>query len=117
VDGSNLGRSRGGLGIGLALVATLAAGKAGEVIIRLPQSALRMSSADSKPTTFTHLFIAVDLMNTVAETDETNNTAIVEKEALESSAADLRIAVYRFKICLIKKLWSVVLNLISKTLV
>jgi hypothetical protein len=64
-------------------VPSLAAGEAKEVTLRLPQAALRMTGADGQPAAFTHLFVAVDLMNAVAETDETNNTAVVERGAVE----------------------------------
>lgn len=67
-------------------VKSLAAGASGEVTLRLSQSALKLAAADGRPTAFTHLFVAVDLMNAVAETDETNNTAIVERAALETLA-------------------------------
>jgi hypothetical protein len=70
-------------------VNSLAAGQSGEVTLRLPQSALKMPGAvDGKPAVFTHLFVAVDLMNTVAETDETNNTAVVERAAVDGAAAN-----------------------------
>jgi len=68
-------------------VASLAAGEAKQVTLRLPQKALKLARADGTSTAFTHLFVAVDLMNTVAETDKTNNTAIVERAALEGSIA------------------------------
>jgi subtilase family serine protease len=67
-------------------VKSLAAGEVKEVTLRLPQNALMLAGPDGRPTAFTHLFVAVDLMNTVAETDETNNTAIVERTALEPTA-------------------------------
>jgi hypothetical protein len=70
-------------------VNSLAAGQSGEVTLRLPQSALKMTGAvDGKPAVFTHLFVAVDLMNTVAETDETNNTAVVERAAVDAVATN-----------------------------
>ena len=69
-------------------VSSTAAGEAKEVTLRLPQSALKLTGVDGKPTFFTHLFIAVDLMNTVAETDKTNNTAVVDGAALETTAVN-----------------------------
>ncbi len=66
-------------------VKSLTAGKSAEVTLRLPQSALKLIGTDNQPTAFTQLFVAVDLMNTVAETDESNNTAVVERSALEAS--------------------------------
>lgn len=69
-------------------IGTLAAGEAKEVTLRLPQSAMKLAGADGKLTAFTQLFVAVDLMNTVAETDETNNTAVVDRAALEATAAN-----------------------------
>lgn len=68
-------------------VPSLVAGEAKEVTLRLPQRALRLAGADGRPAAFTHLFIAVDLMKAVAETDETNNTAVVERAALEGGVA------------------------------
>jgi hypothetical protein len=67
--------------------ASLAAGDVKEVTLRLPQKALKLPSADGTPAGFTHLFVAVDLLNTIAETDETNNTAVVERAALEGGVA------------------------------
>jgi hypothetical protein len=69
-------------------VKSLAAGDVQTVTLRLPQKALKLTGADNKPTAFTHLFVAVDLTNAVAETDETNNTAVIERAALESGAAN-----------------------------
>ena len=69
-------------------VASLAAGEVKTITLRLPQSALKLTGADSKLVAFTHLFVAVDLMNTVAETDEINNTAVVERAALETLTAN-----------------------------
>jgi hypothetical protein len=68
-------------------VPSLAAGEVKEVTLRLPQKALQLAGPDGQLTAFTHLFVAVDLMNTVAETDKTNNTAVVERAALEGSIA------------------------------
>ena len=64
----------------------LAAGEVKEVTLRLPQKALKLPAPNGKTFAFSHLFVAVDLMNTVAETDETNNTAVVERTALETLA-------------------------------
>jgi hypothetical protein len=69
-------------------IQSLAAGELKEVTLRLPQSAMKLAGDDGKPIAFTRLFIAVDLMNTVAETDESNNTAIVDRAALETTAAN-----------------------------
>ena len=71
----------------LVEVESLAAGQVKEVTLRLPLKSMQLHRpGQGLPTAFTHLFVAVDLNNTVAETDETNNTAIVERAALESSA-------------------------------
>jgi hypothetical protein len=67
-------------------VSSLAAGEVKEVTLRLPQKALQFAGPDGQPTAFTHLFVAVDPMNAVAETDKTNNTAVVERAALEGGA-------------------------------
>ncbi len=72
---------------GVVEVKSLAAGQSGEVTLRLPQAALKMDGADGRSTPFTRLFVAVDLMNTVAETDKANNTAVVERAGLETNAA------------------------------
>ena len=58
------------------------------ITLRLPQSALKLIGPDNRPTAFTTLFIAVDLMNAVAETDETNNTAIIDRAAMETAVAN-----------------------------
>ncbi len=68
-------------------VTSLAAGEMHEVTLRLPQSALNMAGADGKPTAFAKVFIGVDVMNSVVETDETNNTAVIDRVALEATAA------------------------------
>ncbi len=68
-------------------VKSLPAGKSAEVTLRLPQSALKLLGANGRPAAFTHLFVAVDLLNTVAESDETNNTAVVARTELETIAA------------------------------
>jgi hypothetical protein len=69
-------------------VASLAAGESKKVTLRLPQSALRLIGADEKPLAFTHLFVAVDFLNAIAEADETNNTAVVDRAALEGGVAN-----------------------------
>jgi len=67
-------------------VSGLQADEAGEVTLRLPASAMRITmETNEQPREFTHLFIAVDASNRIAELDETNNLAIVEKAALETS--------------------------------
>ncbi len=69
-------------------VKSLAAGEVKEVTLRLSAKAMRMVAAkNAQPSAFTHLFVAVDLTNTVAETDETNNTAAVERLSLEAAVA------------------------------
>ena len=72
---------------GVVEVKSLAAGQSGEVTLRLPQAALKMNGTDGRSTPFTHLFVVVDLTNTVAETDESNNSAVVERASLEAPAA------------------------------
>jgi hypothetical protein len=69
-------------------VPALAAGEVKQVTLRLPQRAMNLTGADGKPTAFTRLFIGLDLNNTVTETDKTNNTAVVERAALETTAAN-----------------------------
>ncbi|HTQ39328.1 MAG TPA: CARDB domain-containing protein [Pirellulales bacterium] len=65
---------------------SLAAGEVRTVSVRLPQAALRMAGPEGKPAVFTKLFIGVDILNNVAEIDETNNTAVVDRAALETTA-------------------------------
>lgn len=68
-------------------VASLAAGEVKTVTLRLPQASLKLIGSDNKPVAFTHLFVAVDLRNAVPETDKTNNTAVVERAAVELAAS------------------------------
>jgi hypothetical protein len=71
---------------GIVEVPDLAAGDVGEVTLRLPVGAMKMvSAAQEQPTTFSHLFVAVDLQNSISELDETNNLAIVERSALDAA--------------------------------
>jgi CARDB len=67
-------------------VPALAAGEVKQVTLRLPQKAMKLTGVDGKPTAFTRLFIGLDLNNTVTETDKTNNTAVVDRAALETTA-------------------------------
>jgi hypothetical protein len=68
-------------------VAGLAAGEASEVTLRLPAAAMKLVSSDAgRPVGFSHLFVAIDATNAIAEVDETNNLAIVDRAALEPSA-------------------------------
>ena len=69
-------------------VTTRAAGETKSVTLRLPQKAMKLIGADGKPTAFSRLFIGLDLNNTVAETNKTNNTATVDRAALETTAAN-----------------------------
>ena len=72
----------------VAEVASMAGGEVKEVTLRLPQKALKLPAPNGKTFAFSHLIVAVDLMNTVAETDKTNNTAVVERAALETLTAN-----------------------------
>jgi hypothetical protein len=67
-------------------VASLAAGEARTVTLRLPQKAMQMMDAGNKPVAFTHLFVVVDVKNAVAETDKTNNVGVVARADLEAAA-------------------------------
>jgi hypothetical protein len=69
-------------------VPSLGAGEVKEVTLRLPQKALKLAAPNGKSLPFTRLVVAVDLMNTVAETDKSNNTAVVDRAALEGDAAN-----------------------------
>jgi hypothetical protein len=65
----------------------LAGGESRELTLRLPRTAMTLTSAATgRPAAFTHLFVAVDLDNGVNESDETNNVAIVERTLLEEAA-------------------------------
>lgn len=66
-------------------VPSLVAGQVAELTLRLPLQSMKLVVADSQ-TVFTHLYVAVDFRNTVAELDETNNLAIVERSALDAAA-------------------------------
>ncbi len=55
-------------------IPSLAAGQAAEVVLRLPRPA------------FTRLVIALDVANTVAESDKANNMAAIDRAALEGAA-------------------------------
>ncbi len=72
---------------GVVEVKSLAPGQSGEVTLRLPQTALKMNGADGRSIPFTHLFVVVDLTNTIAETDESNNSAILERVSLKAPTA------------------------------
>jgi subtilase family serine protease len=63
----------------------LAAGESKAVTLRLPQKSLQMAGADGEQAAFTRLFVGVDVMNTVAETDETNNMAVIDRAALDAA--------------------------------
>ncbi|HTQ39049.1 MAG TPA: CARDB domain-containing protein [Pirellulales bacterium] len=69
-------------------VPSLAAGEVKQVTLRLPQKAMKLTGTDGKPTAFTRLFIGVDLNNSVIESDKSNNTAVVDRAALETTAAN-----------------------------
>jgi hypothetical protein len=64
-------------------VAGLASGESGEVTVRLPKTALEMTSAEGQKVAFTHLLVAADFDNAVAESEKTNNVAIIERTQLE----------------------------------
>jgi hypothetical protein len=66
-------------------VAGLEPGQAGQVTLRLPKSAMQLVSSNGQASAFTHLVVAVDADGTVRETDETNNSAMVERVQLEGA--------------------------------
>jgi hypothetical protein len=66
--------------------AGLQGGEVGEATMRLPAAAMRLVSTGSQQSGFSHLVVAVDVTNDVAELDETNNVATVERSALEAAA-------------------------------
>ncbi len=67
-------------------IAGLQGGEVGEATLRLPAAAMKMASTNSRHSGFSHLVVAVDVTNDVAELDETNNVAIVERAALDAAA-------------------------------
>jgi hypothetical protein len=65
-------------------IALLQPGEGTSVLLRLPNTAMRMVAGE-QVTPFTHLFIAADAMDGIVEADETNNTAILDRMALEGA--------------------------------
>ena len=62
----------------------LEAGKTAEVILRLPQSALRLVSAGGH-SGFDKLAVLVDVDQRVQESDKTNNAAVLDRASLEAA--------------------------------
>lgn len=67
-------------------VAGLASGQSSEVTVRLPRTAMQLTTADGQTAAFTHLLVAADFDNLVGEADKTNNVAIVARTQLEVAA-------------------------------
>ena len=65
-------------------VALLQPGEGTSVLLRLPNTAMQMVAGE-QVTPFTHLFVAADAMDGIVESDETNNTAILDRTALEGA--------------------------------
>jgi CARDB len=62
----------------------LAGGEAREVTLRLPISSMKLvDSSSSLPAAFSHLVVALDPDNAVMESDKSNNSATIERTALE----------------------------------
>jgi len=66
-------------------VAGLAAGQTSEIVLRLPQSALRLAAANGQATRFNRLAIVADSDSAVNESDRSNNEAIVDRAAVEAA--------------------------------
>jgi hypothetical protein len=69
-------------------VPALAAGEVRKVTLRLPQKAMRVDDIGRGLAPFRYLLVAIDPTNAVTESDKTNNTAILERAALEATAAN-----------------------------
>jgi hypothetical protein len=68
-------------------IPSLAAGEVKEVTLRLPHKAELVEDNGKGLVPFRYLAVAIDATNAVAETDKTNNTAVVERATLESGEA------------------------------
>lgn len=64
-------------------VADLGSGQSSEVTVRLPRTAMQLTTADGQTTAFTHLLVAADFDNLISEADKANNVAIVARTQLE----------------------------------
>jgi subtilase family serine protease len=61
----------------------LAAGQSAEVVLRLPAASMKMVSVSTgQAVAFSKLLVAVDFDNTISESDETNNVAVVDRTDL-----------------------------------
>ena len=63
----------------------IGAGESLEIVLRLPASAMQMVGANGQRIAMTHVFVALDFTDAIAELDELNNLAIVEAGALETA--------------------------------
>jgi len=68
-------------------ILSLAAGEVKEVTLRLPHRAMLVEDDGRGLVSFRYLTVAIDATNVVAETDKTNNTAVVERAAIEGGTA------------------------------
>lgn len=67
-------------------IPSLAAGEVKEVTLRLPHKAMLVEDNGTGLVPFRYLTVAIDATNAVAEIDETNNIAVVERASLEGGA-------------------------------
>jgi hypothetical protein len=68
-------------------IPSLAAGEAKQVTLRLPHRALLVEDNGKGLVPFRYLTVAIDATGAVPETDKANNSAVVERAALEGRAA------------------------------
>ena len=68
-------------------IPSLAAGEVKEVTLRLPHKAMLVEDNGRGLVPFRYLAVVIDATSAVAETDKTNNTAVVERAALEGGTA------------------------------
>ena len=68
-------------------VASLAAGEASEVNLRLPVTAMRLiSTSAAQPNAFDQLLVIIDLDDSIVESEKSNNVANIERTELEAAA-------------------------------
>lgn len=67
-------------------IAGIEGGEVSEATLRMPAAAMKLVSSNSQHSGFSYLVVAVDAANEIAELDETNNNATVDRSALDAAA-------------------------------
>ncbi len=67
-------------------IPSMAAGEEKDVTLRLPLAAMQLLGPDKRPTGFRKVLVGLDLAGAVAETDKSNNAAVIDRTALELAA-------------------------------